>query len=331
MFIYRDNTKSTTTVKTLPRCMPHMVISKTALAKMELFVDGCSDEIGWLGTATKSQNTITIDDVFLFNQEVHSTTTEITPEGLSEFAEYVLQQPNGMEIWNNLKVWGHSHVNMAVSPSGQDDKQMETFADGGHDWFIRIIANKKGDIRVDLYDYNAGIIYNTMSWETGLSQEEIDIQIQIDELQNMLDDLDDALLKSLRTNITNDIKEKVKKKSYYQTTLRNNNWRAPQVGNLYGMNTMMNNIYTENRMDTEDIEKKNIRIVSETSEEKSTSMINMLDLTTIVELGESISFAEAKEVIYTNGYDKQFTHRDVVQMWNEAQEYVSDIYSGYDK
>src|SRR5690606_11009605 len=108
--------------------------------KMFIYVDECNDEIGWLGTAKimegNEHNIVFIDDVFLFDQEVHATTTEITPEGLTEFANELIEMGDkGIEIWNNIKVWGHSHVNLGVSPSGQDDKQMKTFRDGGHDWF----------------------------------------------------------------------------------------------------------------------------------------------------------------------------------------------------
>ena len=151
-------------VEVLEKCAPVIIIEKNALAKMKVYIDECADEIGWLGTATKEEGFYHITDVFLFEQEVHSTTTEITPEGLGDFGEKLLQQENGMEIWNSMKVWGHSHVNMSVSPSGQDNSQMEVFADNGHDFSIRIIGNKKGDMAVDLYDYETGVIYKNIMW-----------------------------------------------------------------------------------------------------------------------------------------------------------------------
>ena len=145
---------------------PSILISPLALAKMINIINECDKEVGWLGEANRNEenNIIIIHDVHLFHQEVHSTTCEITPEGLSQFGEELLKQQDGMEKWNNIKVWGHSHVNMGVFSSGQDDKQMEVFADH-NDWFIRIIANKKDEMKIDFYDYTKNIVYIDLDWE----------------------------------------------------------------------------------------------------------------------------------------------------------------------
>ena len=84
-------------VQVLDTFLPIIIISKDALSKMQLYCELCNTEIGWLGTAFyKDKSVIYIADVFLFKQDVHSTTTEITPEGLSEFAEELLQQEGGL-------------------------------------------------------------------------------------------------------------------------------------------------------------------------------------------------------------------------------------------
>lgn len=110
-----------TKVEVIKECIPNVYIDTVTLAKMKIFIDECNDEIGWLGTAYKVGNDIVINDVLLFKQEVHSTTTEITPEGLSEFGEEILSQEDGVDLWNSIKVWGHSHANMSVS---HQDKMM---------------------------------------------------------------------------------------------------------------------------------------------------------------------------------------------------------------
>ena len=189
MFKQRSNPK--TDVKIIFD-MPTVYIKPTAYAKMAHLVDLVDKEVGWLGTAYKTENNgvIVIEDVILFHQEVNSTTCEITPEGLSEFAEELLQLESGLEKWNNIKLWGHSHVNMGVSPSTQDDKQMEVFADH-NEWFLRIIANKSGELKVDLFDYKANISYLDLPWEIFLPE-----------------------LFDTREFIQEEIKEKVKEKSY---------------------------------------------------------------------------------------------------------------------
>ena len=171
---------------------PKVYITTNAYAKMAHIVDMVDKEVGWLGTAewVKPSDILVIDDIFLFHQEVNSSTCEITPEGLAEFAEELLQKDNGVDIWNNIKVWGHSHVNMGVSPSSQDDSQMKVFADH-NDWFLRIIANKSGELKVDLFDYQANISYIDLKWN-----------ILIPELS------------STKEFIEKEIKEKVKEKTY---------------------------------------------------------------------------------------------------------------------
>jgi len=333
MSLFKEDLKVTPTVKTLPRCMPQIVINKTALIKMQLYVEGCTDEIGWLGTATKKDNVISIEDVFLFGQDVHGTTTEITPEGLSSFAEEILQVEGGMDIWNNLKVWGHSHVNMGVSPSGQDDKQMETFAEGGHNWFIRIIGNKKGDIRVDLYDYEAGIIYNTMKWEEGVTNEEYEVMQKIQRLQELLAKVDDAIIATLRNPITEEIKEKVKKKVYQQTYTgyRGGIWDNQQVTTNYPSKTTTNTGVTYST--TAGHEKKTER----TAKERRLYLIteaeirNEIDMDTLIAIGEASTLKEVKDELFAGGYgNSYYDQQDTAEIWKYGMKYVASIYSGID-
>ena len=129
-----------------------LYILPEARQKMEIYCDLSTGEIGWLGFVRDlGENGFLIEDVALLKQEVHSTTTEITPEGLLEF--WGNTTPEEQE---KIKLWGHSHVNMSPSPSGQDNSQMEYFKDG-NPWFIRLITNKKREYHIDIYDYANGI------------------------------------------------------------------------------------------------------------------------------------------------------------------------------
>lgn len=217
---FKQSTGQNTKVNFTPKFIPTICVEREALNKMHLFVDECSDEIGWMGTATynESENSYTVHDVFLFDQDVHSTTTEITPEGLSSFAEELLQRPDGVETWNNLKVWGHSHVRMPTSPSGQDDKQMDEFSNIGHDWFIRIIANKLGSFRVDLYNYKLGVTYLDVAWELLATGQELEVEQRVAELFQQITELEGAIttrnnqqLETKRAGIKAEMAQKVKK------------------------------------------------------------------------------------------------------------------------
>ena len=172
--------------------VPDIYVSPLANAKMQHYVDIVSDEVGWLGTVEELEcGDYLIEDVFLFEQRVSGATTEITEDALADFAQEVLQQEDGMEIMNKLRFWGHSHVNMATMPSGQDNDQMDTFASSGHDFFIRGIFNKKGEVNFSIYDYAREVIFHHVDWQ--LYTEEND---------------------ELRDEIEAEIKEKVSKISY---------------------------------------------------------------------------------------------------------------------
>lgn len=203
-------------VKLMERFAPKISININALNKMKEYVRQSDLEIGWLGTSRRVGNVFYIDDVFLFRQEVHATTTEITTEGLNEFAMELLYEENGVEIWNNMKVWGHSHVNMPTTPSGQDDKQIEVFAENAEDFFIRIIANKSGDFRIDLYDFTTGVIYEKLPYEInyGADTEIIEsLYRKIAEIEEMICtriDPNEGLINSIKSEIG----DKVTKKTY---------------------------------------------------------------------------------------------------------------------
>ena len=126
---------------------------KQAYDKMRLYVELCEDEIGWLGYVEKLQNDqgYMVTDVFLLDQEVHSTTTELSPTAIIDFYN-ALDEAGREKFLNSCNLWGHSHVNMSPSPSGQDDAQGLELSKDVEDYYIRLITNKKGEYNITFYD-----------------------------------------------------------------------------------------------------------------------------------------------------------------------------------
>lgn len=167
----------------------NVYILPEARLKMEEYCKLCEKEIGWLGFVKHFDGIgYLITDVVLLKQEVNGTTTEIDPEGLLDFWE---QTP--IDKQQDIKIWGHSHVNMSPSPSGQDDSQMDYFKDG-NPWFIRLITNKKGDMNITIYNYTNGF------------------EVHLDELITYY-----PKHKELEETVAAEIKEKVKEKVYTST------------------------------------------------------------------------------------------------------------------
>lgn len=165
-----------------------LYILPQARQKMEMYCDLSDGEIGWLAFVEKFDGVgFLITDCVLLKQEVNGTTTEIDPMALIEF-----WNETAPEQQCKIKMWGHSHVNMSPTPSGQDDSQMEYFKDG-NPWFIRLITNKKREYHIDIFDYQNGL------------------KIHMDQAD--LKDYNPAAAE-LRTQIEEEIKNKVSKKTY---------------------------------------------------------------------------------------------------------------------
>lgn len=165
---------------------PRILATPLAYHKMRYYIDHSDMEIGWLGYVEKLTNSIyLIEDVFLLKQKVHSTTTEIDPDALASLANDLIHKGDeGIALYNKIRMWGHSHVNMGTFASGQDDKQMEEFATS--DFYIRLIGNKKNEWNVCLYDYANNILWSKL---------QLEIQYNVD--------IDDAMLqKEIEDNVS---------------------------------------------------------------------------------------------------------------------------------
>jgi len=144
--------------------IPKIIISKVAYNKMWHYVDLANQEVSWLGTVVQQDNDYMIQDVFLLKQEVSGCQTVITENGLADFGEGILKLQNGVELYNNIRFWGHSHVHMGTGPSGQDDEQMVLFENSEHPFFIRGILNKCGRMEFTIYFYSSGIKISDAEW-----------------------------------------------------------------------------------------------------------------------------------------------------------------------
>ena len=144
---------------------PRILLTRRAYGSMFHIVDIASEEVGWLGTAVREGNTFVIDEIFLFKQKVHATETDISTDGLAEVGHQLLSsRPDGMEVCDNLRFWGHSHVHMGTTASGPDEMQMHKLRESEHPWFIRGIFNKDGRAEFTIFFYDSGIRIDDVQW-----------------------------------------------------------------------------------------------------------------------------------------------------------------------
>jgi hypothetical protein len=70
----------------------------------------------------------------------------------------------GMEIYNSLNFWGHSHPSFSTSPSGQDNAQVDLFRENECEFLLRGIFNQMGRAEFTYFDFNLGIEIKDVPW-----------------------------------------------------------------------------------------------------------------------------------------------------------------------
>lgn len=140
-----------TTVERIRGTWPSVVVTPQAHGKMWALVRACPIEIGWLSPCTRrADGAIIVSDVFVPSQVCTASTTEITPDGEQEMLSAFIAEGK-LHTINSLRCWGHSHVSMSVFASGTDEQQTRVYLDRFDDFFVRLIANKRGDLFCSLY------------------------------------------------------------------------------------------------------------------------------------------------------------------------------------
>lgn len=201
----RPGSEPKTQIPELKTYRKPIVFSKEAYEDMCYFIKHCDVEIGWLGTVYDYEKVYFVDKVYLFEQEVTGSETELDGGAIADFVIKYMEEHGeeaGMDLNNRLRLWGHSHVNMGISPSGTDDTTMKTLFRDELPFFIRVIGNKKGEMAADLYrhipladqDTPMTINFFDAPWDVAFPLEEI------------------------RTDLHQEMMEKVKRKTFRTTS-----------------------------------------------------------------------------------------------------------------
>lgn len=150
--------------------IPTIFVDPAAYNDMLILVDEMDIEVGWLGFVDQLPGgNFLITDIVLPKQECSAVTTILDAESVAKIAEDLLKQPDGVERYNKLRFWGHSHVRMGTSPSGQDEDQMKDFKENGCEYFIRGILNKEGRMEFSVFYYEKGIKIVDCPWAVAVT------------------------------------------------------------------------------------------------------------------------------------------------------------------
>lgn len=150
-----------------------------AWQKMHALVRESNKEIGWHGTAVRGEekDTYIIRDIVMFPQTVTGVTVNTDQAEYSKWAENLDD-----DTFNTLRMQGHSHVNMGVTPSGEDTKLFKEFLgrlpDG--DFYIFLIWNKKGDRTIKIFDTKTNICFDTSDVDVEVEEDATGVQQFLD-------------------------------------------------------------------------------------------------------------------------------------------------------
>ena len=116
-------------------------------------------EIQWHGLVKREKNKYRIYDIIVFPQLNSGARTETDEE---EFAEWFTRlMMNNEELVQDIKMHGHSHVNMQVFSSDIDDEYQKKIIQNLKEdaFYIFLILNKKDEIHPIIYDIEKNLCY----------------------------------------------------------------------------------------------------------------------------------------------------------------------------
>lgn len=139
-----------------------VLFSETAWFKMQLLIQSYDSEIGWHGLAFRGddpeKDEYIIKDILVYPQSVTGVTVTTDQD---KYQEWLFSHDD--DVFNNIRMQGHSHVNMSTNPSGVDTSLYDRILGQLDDdmFYIFLIYNKKGDKTYKIYDLKKNVLFET--------------------------------------------------------------------------------------------------------------------------------------------------------------------------
>lgn len=163
-----------------------VIFKETAWLKMQSLIREWNNEIAWHGIAKRGDGSddYIIEDILVYPQEVTGATVTTDQE---QYQMWLMQQDD--DTFNNIRMQGHSHVNMPVSPSGVDNSLYERILAQLTDdmFYIFLIWNKRGDKTIKIYDLAKNIFFDTSDCKVEI-EEEIGMETFLEEARKLVKD-----------------------------------------------------------------------------------------------------------------------------------------------
>ena len=133
-------------------------LTPEAYNKTVALVTAFSDEVAWHGIAARyGKGEFIIEDIMVYPQEVTGSTVNTDQDGYTKWL-YEFDD----DLFNRIRMQGHSHVNMGVSPSGVDSGHREKILSqlDGDMFYIFMVWNKRLETHTLIYDMARNVLYD---------------------------------------------------------------------------------------------------------------------------------------------------------------------------
>jgi len=136
--------------------------TELAWLKMQTLIREFDKEVAWHGVAMRgedpSKDEYYITDILVYPQEVTGATVNTDQE---KYQMWLMEHED--DVFNNIRMQGHSHVNMGTTPSSVDTSLYDRILDQLDDdmFYIFMIWNKKGEKTIKIYDLAKNVLFET--------------------------------------------------------------------------------------------------------------------------------------------------------------------------
>lgn len=165
-----------------------LYFTEHAYIKMLSLVKEFDKEVAWHGIAKRSEteeDAYIISDILVYPQVVTGATVNTDQE---EYQMWLMKHDD--EIFNNIRMQGHSHVNMSTTPSSVDTALYDQILDQLDDdmFYIFLIWNKKNDKTIKIYDMAKNVLFETSDITVSILSENESIEEFLSDAKKLVQD-----------------------------------------------------------------------------------------------------------------------------------------------
>ena len=165
-----------------------LYFTELAYLKMLTLVREFDKEVAWHGIAKRcedEEDAYIISDILVYPQEVTGATVNTDQE---KYQMWLMN--NDDEVFNNIRMQGHSHVNMGTTPSSVDTNLYDQILAQLEDdmFYIFLIWNKRNEKTINIYDLAKNVLFETADVTVKVREDDIGMERFLKDSKEMVQD-----------------------------------------------------------------------------------------------------------------------------------------------